>query len=202
MSSLHDLFILTLRDIYFAEKAITKALPKMAKNADNEALIEAFKTHREETVGQIERLEQVFQIAGQRPKAERCEAIEGLIEEADEVVEEFEEGPVRDAGLLASASCVEHYEMGRYTALIAWAEVLGMRDAVDLLRQNLEEEKKTDALLTKLAKSDVNKAAASFDDEDEEDDDGEEDEEEAEGAGAAPARGGAARGGRKPGRAA
>lgn len=159
METLDDLFLHILKDVYFAEKAIAKALPKLAKNAQSEALAKAFTDHREETMGQIQRLEQVFQIVGQRAKAETCEAIKGLIDEGDEIIEEFAEGPVRDAGLLACGQAVEHYEMGRYGALIAWAKTLGMSDAAELLRQSLDEEKQADQMLSRLASSEINKAA-------------------------------------------
>lgn len=159
METLDDLFLHILKDVYYAEKAITKALPKLARNAQSEALAKAFTDHREETMGQVERLEQVFQLLGQRAKAETCEAIKGLIDEGDEIIEEFDEGPVRDAGLLACAQAVEHYEMGRYGALIAWAKTLGRSDAAELLRQNLDEEKQADQLLSRLATSEINKAA-------------------------------------------
>jgi ferritin-like metal-binding protein YciE len=159
METLNDLFVHILRDIYFAEKAIAKALPKLAKGCQSEALADAFRQHREQTTQHVERLEQVFALCGQRAKAETCEAIKGLLAEGDEVIEEFEHGAVRDAGLLACAQAVEHYEMGRYGALVAWAETLGMEEAASLLRTTLDEEKATDQALTRLARAKVNRAA-------------------------------------------
>jgi ferritin-like metal-binding protein YciE len=159
METLDDLFLHILKDVYFAEKAIAKALPKLARNAQSQALAKAFTDHREQTMGQIARLEQAFELVGQRAKAETCEAIKGLIDEGDEIIKEFEEGAVRDAGLLACAQAVEHYEMGRYGALIAWAKTLGKSDVAELLRQNLDEEKQADQMLSRLATSEINKAA-------------------------------------------
>jgi ferritin-like metal-binding protein YciE len=184
MESLNELFLHILRDVYFAEKAIAKALPKLARQCTTPALAEAFLQHREETMTQAERLEDIFQMCGARAKAETCEAIKGLLDEADEVIEEFAKGPVRDAGLLACAQAIEHYEMGRYGALIAWAQALGMKEAASLLQQTLEEEKKADALLSKMAKAEVNRAAAEAGGDDDQADDEDEDE-------AAPAMAGA-----------
>jgi len=158
--SLQDLFLMTLKDIYHGEKQIIKALPKMAENAENQQLKQAFEMHRGETEQQVKRLEQVFQLMNQKPKAETCEAIKGLIEEGEEVMEEAEEGPVLDAGLIAAAQAVEHYEIARYGTLCAWAKQLGMDDAADLLEETLEEEKNTDKKLNQLAMSNVNRQAA------------------------------------------
>ena len=157
---LNDLFLHTLKDIFYAEKQILKALPKMAKNAESEELKQAFETHREETLGQIERLEQVFEMLGKPARGVQCEAINGLIEEGKEVMEDFADSAALDAGILAAAQAVEHYEITRYGSLKTWAEELGMRDAAKLLDQNLQEEKKTDLLLTKLAEARVNTKAA------------------------------------------
>jgi ferritin-like metal-binding protein YciE len=157
---LNDLFYDTLKDIYFAERQILRALPKMAKAAQSEELKNAFQTHREETEHHVERLQQVFDILGKRAQSKTCEAIKGIIEEGDEIAEEYEGSAALDAGLLASGQAVEHYEMSRYGTLKTWANQLGMKDAVKLLDQTLEEEKKTDALLTKLAQAQVNKEAA------------------------------------------
>ena len=158
--TLNDLFLHTLKDIFYAEKQILKALPKMAKNAESEELQQAFETHLEETRGQIERLEKVFEMLGKPARGVQCEAINGLIEEGKEVMEDFAESEALDAGILAAAQAVEHYEITRYGSLRTWAEQLGLRDAATLIEQNLEEEKKTDLLLTKLAEARVNTKAA------------------------------------------
>jgi ferritin-like metal-binding protein YciE len=158
--TLDDLFLHTLKDIYYAEKQILKALPKMAKNAESEELKQAFETHREETEGQIERLEQVFEMLGKAARGVQCEAINGIIEESKEIMEDFADSEALDAGILASAQAVEHYEITRYGSLKTWAQELGMNDAAKLLDQNLQEEKKTDALLTELAEARVNTKAA------------------------------------------
>lgn len=158
--TLKDLFHETLKDIYFAEKQIYRSLPKLAKGASSEELKQAFLHHREETEGQIERIEQVFEALEKPARGKTCEAIKGLMEEGNEVLEDFEDSPALDAGLVACGQAVEHYEMARYGALIAWANQLGMKDAAKLLDQNLQEEKKADALLSKLATSVVNQKAA------------------------------------------
>ncbi len=158
--TLEDLFLHTLKDVYYAEKQILKSLPKMAKAAESEELRLAFEKHRDETEGQIERLEQVFQMLGKAARGVQCEAINGIIEEGKEVMEDFAESPALDAGILAAAQAVEHYEITRYGSLRTWAAELGMKDAVRLIEQNLEEEKKTDLLLTKLAEARVNTKAA------------------------------------------
>lgn len=158
--TLDDLFLHTLKDVYYAEKQILKALPKMAKAAESEELKQAFETHREETEGQIERLEEVFKMLGKAARGVQCEAINGIIEEGKEVMEDFAESAALDAGILAAAQAVEHYEITRYGSLKTWAEELGMSDAVRLLDQNLQEEKKTDKLLTELAEARINVKAA------------------------------------------
>jgi len=157
--SLNDLLLTFMQDIYYAERQILKALPKMAKAAQNEELKQAFMHHREETQGQVERLQKAFEALGKRPRGQTCEAINGLIEEGEEVVEEYPEGSVRDAGLAACAQAVEHYEMARYGALIAWAKVAGQQEVVQLMEETLAEEKKTDALLNDLANSQLNQQA-------------------------------------------
>ena len=159
MKQLADLFEDTLRDIYYAEKKIVKELPKMAKKATSPALSAAFEKHMVETQGQIERLEQAFTLIGKTARAKKCMAIEGIVEEAKEVMEEAETGEVLDAGLLATAQAVEHYEMARYGTLIAWAKELGQPKVAKLLQETLEQEKATDASLTKLALGSVNDAA-------------------------------------------
>jgi ferritin-like metal-binding protein YciE len=157
--TLNDLFHETLKDIYYAERQIVKALPKMARGAQDPKLKAAFETHKEETEGQIERLKQIFEIIGKRAQGKTCDAIEGILSEGEEVMEEFKGTPALDAGLLAAAQAVEHYEISRYGTLRAWAEQLGMKDAVKLLDETLKEEAKTDELLTGLAESAVNAAA-------------------------------------------
>jgi ferritin-like metal-binding protein YciE len=158
--TLNDLFLHTLKDVYYAEKQILKSLPKMAKAAESEELKQAFETHREETQGQIERLEQIFGMLGKPARGVQCEAIMGIIEEGKEVMEDFAESEALDAGILAAAQAVEHYEITRYGSLKTWAQELGMPDAAKLLDQNLQEEKKTDQLLTQLAEARVNTKAA------------------------------------------
>ena len=157
---LNDLFLTTLKDIYFAERQILKALPKMMKAAQEPKLKEGFATHRDETESQVERLQQVFESINKRAQGKTCEAIKGIIEECDELLEEATEpSAARDAGLIACGQAVEHYEMARYGALIAWANALGHREAIALLQANLDQEKAADALLTKVA-GPVNEAAA------------------------------------------
>jgi ferritin-like metal-binding protein YciE len=158
--TLKDLFFEQMKDIYFAEKQIYKTLPKMAKATTLAELKQAFLTHRQETQGHIERLEQVFKLLGKRAQTKPCEAIKGLIAEGDETVEDFAGSEAIDAGLVAAGQAVEHYEMARYGALIAWAKQLGMRDAASLLTETLQEEKKADQLLTQIASGKANKKAA------------------------------------------
>lgn len=157
---LSDLFYDQLKDIYFAERQILKGLSKMAKAAKSEELKNAFLTHREETEGHVERLQQIFEIIGKRAQSKTCDAIKGLLEEGEEVIEDYANSQALDAGLLAGGQAVEHYEMARYGTLKTWAAQMGMKEVVGLLDQTLQEEKKTDALLSKLAQSDVNRAAA------------------------------------------
>lgn len=157
---LEELFVETLKDIYYAEKQILRSLPKMAKAASTEELRSAFQKHRDETEMQIERLEQVFETMGKAARGKSCQAIIGIVEESQEVMEDFKGSPALDAGILASAQAVEHYEISRYGTLVTWANQLGMKDAAKLLGQTLDEEKKTDVLLTKLAEQAVNRKAA------------------------------------------
>ena len=154
--TLKDLFHDTLKDIYFAEKKILTALPKMAKAAQSEHLQAAFEKHEGETEQQIDRLEQVFASIGEAPKGKTCDAIMGILDEGKEIMDEYEDMPALDAGLLAAAQAVEHYEISRYGTLKCWAGELGYDDAVKLLDATLAEEKKTDAALTGLAESTVN----------------------------------------------
>ena len=156
MKNLAELFEATVRDIYYAEKAILKALPKMAKKASSQDLRAAFTEHLEQTKGHVERLEQVFQMMGKTARGKKCDAIQGLTAGADEIIKEAKDDTVRDAGMLAAAQAVEHYEISRYGTLKAWAEKLGMDGAAQLLDETLQEEKETDAKLTELAESEVN----------------------------------------------
>jgi ferritin-like metal-binding protein YciE len=158
--NLEDLFLETLKDIYWAEKKILTALPKMAKAAQSGELRRAFEKHQGETEGQVERLEQVFKLIGQPAKGKKCEAIEGLIEEGKEVMKDFKGSPALDAGLLCAAQAVEHYEIARYGTLATWAAQLGMPDAKRLLGATLDEEEKTDKALSELAESSINRKAA------------------------------------------
>jgi ferritin-like metal-binding protein YciE len=157
---LNDLFLDTLKDIYFAEKQILKALPKMAKAAQSDKLRAAFEKHHGETEGQIERLEQIFELLDAPARGKTCDAIQGILEEGKEIMEEYKGCAALDAGLLAAAQAVEHYEISRYGTLKQWAQQLGMKEAVRLLDQTLQQEKKTNESLTTLADAAVNLAAA------------------------------------------
>jgi ferritin-like metal-binding protein YciE len=157
--TLDDLFEDTLKDIYYAENKILKALPKMAKAAQSRELKSAFEKHVKETEGQVVRLEKVFKAIDMAPKGKKCEAIEGIIEEGSEIMKEFKGAPALDAGLVSAAQAVEHYEIARYGTLKRWAEQLGLNDAVRLLDQTLTEEKNTDESLTHLADSMINEHA-------------------------------------------
>ncbi len=160
IKTMDDLFVHTLRDIYYAEQQIEKALPKMISKAADEGLRSGFEKHLTETRNQIQRLEQVFQLHGAQGKGVRCPAIDGIIEEADEIASDIADQDVLDAALIAAGQAVEHYEITRYGTLVAWAKELGREDCAELLRQNLEEEKATDAKLTELALQRVNRMAA------------------------------------------
>ena len=157
--TLDDLFHDTLKDIYFAEKKILATLPKMAKAAQSEELKAALVKHLTETEGQIERLEKVFAVIEKKPQGKTCAAIVGITEEGAEIMEEYKGSPALDAGLLAAAQAVEHYEISRYGTMIAWAEELGLEDAVSLLEETLEEEEATDEALTEIAKTAINQQA-------------------------------------------
>lgn len=159
MKKLDDLFYDGLKDILYAERKILKALPKMARGASSEEVRAAFEKHRDETEGQIERLQQVFEIFGKRAVGKNCPAIDGIIEEGEEILDEYKKAPALDAGLVAAAQAVEHYEIARYGTLKRWAEVLGMQDAAKLLDQNLSEEIATDEALTKVADQTANMKA-------------------------------------------
>jgi len=157
--TLEDLFIDQLRDVYDAEKQLVKALPKMAKAATSAQLGEGFAQHLRETEEQVRRLEQVFEKVGHKLKGKTCEAMEGLIEEGKEIIDMKADPEVRDAGLIAAAQKVEHYEIASYGCLCAWAQQLDWKDVQTLLHESLEEEKRTDAKLTELAESHINAAA-------------------------------------------
>ena len=157
---LNALFLDTLKDIYYAEKQIYKSLPKMAKAAQSDQLRTAFEKHHDETEAHIERLEQIFELLGKPARGKKCDAIEGILDEGKEIMEEYEGTPPLDAGLVSAAQAVEHYEIARYGTLKTWASQLSMAEAVRLIDETLDEEKKTDEALTKLAVSAVNAEAA------------------------------------------
>ena len=160
IKTMDDLFVQTLRDIYYAEGQILQALPDMIEKAHDAQLKQGFETHLQETENHVKRLEKVFQMHGIEPQGVDCKAIDGIIEEADEVAGEVEDSAVLDAALIAAAQAVEHYEITRYGCLIAWAKQLGRADCASLLEQNLEEEKAADSKLTALAESNINRKAA------------------------------------------
>jgi ferritin-like metal-binding protein YciE len=158
--NLKDLILHTLKDVYFAEHEILKALPEMEAAAKNQRLREAFATHREQTEQQIERLRQVFQALGQKAEGAPCQAIQGILAEGREVMEAFANSPASDAGLIAAAQAVEHYEIARYGALRSWTELSALDEAEELLEQTLDEETETDVLLTRIAEEMVNLESA------------------------------------------
>jgi ferritin-like metal-binding protein YciE len=160
IKTMDDLFVHTLRDIYYAENQITKALPKMISKASDAQLKAGFEKHLQETKGQINRLEQVFKLHGVEVSGVTCPAIDGIIAEADEVAGEVDDKAVLDAALIAAAQAVEHYEISRYGTLVAWAKQLGRNDCASLLLQNLDEEKATDVKLTNMAEGRLNRRAA------------------------------------------
>ena len=157
---LKALFAHQLKDTYFAENAILKALPQMTEAAQSEELKGALAVHLKETEGQMKRLEQVFQLVGERPEGVPCKAIQGILEEGQEVLREFQGGEALDAGLIAAAQAVEHYEITRYGTLLAWARQLGLSEAEDLIQETLVEEENTDEVLSELAEDAINPAAA------------------------------------------
>lgn len=161
VKTMKDLFIHGIQDIYYAEKKIAEALPKMADAVGSGELADAFRHHLEETRGQVDRLEQVFKNCGEKVKGKDCPAIDGLIEEAEEIMDETKDKDVLKAALLAGAQAVEHYEMARYGTLAEWAKLLGDDDSAELLEETLAEEKKTDRKLSKLAEQEINRQAAS-----------------------------------------
>jgi ferritin-like metal-binding protein YciE len=156
---LDELFHDTLKDIYYAEKKILTTLPKLAKAAKSDDLKKAFENHRHQTEGHVDRLERVFAAIDKKPQGKTCDAIVGITDEGAEIMKDFKGSPALDAGLLAAAQAVEHYEISRYGSLRTWAEELGLEDAAQLLDQTLQEEKETDELLTKIAKDVVNQEA-------------------------------------------
>jgi len=160
IKTMDDLFVPALRDIYYAERQIVQALPDMIEKAHDAQLKQGFETHLQETENHVQRLEKIFQMHGIEPQGVDCKAIDGIIEEADEVAGEVEDSAVLDAALIAAAQAVEHYEITRYGCLIAWAKQLGRADCASLLEQNLEEEKAADSKLTALAESNINRKAA------------------------------------------
>ena len=160
-ANLDTLFHATLRDVYYAERKALQALRKHARSAQHAELKQAFEQHREETEGQIERLQRVFETLGKRPQGKTCAAMDGLVEEGEEIMEEYKGSPASDAGLLAAAQAIEHYEITRYGTLAAWARQLGNQEAEQLLRETLAEEEKTDKLLSEMAEAVINAAAES-----------------------------------------
>jgi len=158
--TLEDLFTETLKDLYYAEKKLVKTLPKMAKMANSPELKTAIESHLTETEGQVGRLEDVFAAIGKKPVAKKCEAMEGLLKEADEVAAEIEDADTLDAAIIASAQTVEHYEIARYGTMVRWAQELGMSEAEDLLQATLEEEKAADEKLSDIAEGEINAQAA------------------------------------------
>ena len=160
IKNLNDLFVDMLKDIYYAEKKILKALPKMEKAVGKDSkLAIAFNKHFHETEGQVERLEQVFELIGEKPKGKTCDAIEGLTEEAEELMKNVDCIATMQAGLLAGAQAVEHYEMARYGTLVTWAKLLGHNDAAKLLQETLDQEKSTDKALNDMAVREINQSA-------------------------------------------
>jgi len=157
--TLEELFHETLKDIYYAERKILRALPKMARGANSPDLKAAFQKHEEETQMQVERLQQVFELLGKPARGKTCPAIDGIIEEGEEALQAFANSPALDASLIAAAQAVEHYEIARYGTLHRWAQVMGMKDAAKLLDQTLQEEGMTDESLTQLADGSINQAA-------------------------------------------
>lgn len=161
-STLHDAFLDELRDLYNAEKQLTRALPKMAKAASSAALADAFESHLQETLGQIERLEQVFDSLGETARGKQCDGIAGIIEEGKDIMSEDFDEAAMDASLIAAGQRAEHYEIAAYGTMVAWAEAMGHTEAARLLQQNLEEEKAADEKLSSLAEGGINEQAASL----------------------------------------
>ncbi len=204
--TLHDAFLDELRDTYDAEKQLTKALPKLAKTASSAELRDAFESHLEETRGQIDRLEQVFESLGEKPRGKHCEGIAGIIEEGKSIMEEDFDEVTMDACLIAAGQRAEHYEMAAYGTLVAWARAMGRSEAAALLEETLEEEKAADQKLSSLAEGGINQQASEGAHSGEQDEEADEDDDEREPAGiaagrsAATGRGAAKRSGRTNGR--
>ena len=158
-SDLRELFEDQLKDIYWAEKALTKAIPKMIQNASSQELIDALTEHLEVTKQQVTRCEEIFEAIGEEPEAKKCEAMEGLIKEGAEIMESTESGSVRDAGIIGAAQKVEHYEIASYGTLVSWAKQLGETEAASLLEETLNEEKEADVALTEVAEGSINEEA-------------------------------------------
>lgn len=158
--NLEELFLHTLKDVYYAEKKLTKAIPQMEAKATNPTLKKGLKAHLKQTEGQVTRLEEVFKLCDTKPAAEKCDAIEGLVKEAESLMKDITDAETRDAAIIAAAQAVEHYEIARYGALISWADLLGMEDAKNILRDTLAEEKDEDSKLSRLAEDKLNAKAA------------------------------------------
>jgi len=156
---LNELLLSFMQDIYYAERQILKALPKMAKAAESPELKQALTHHREETQGQVERLQKAFEALGKTARGSTCEAINGILEEGEEAVEQYEQGSVRDAAIIANAQAVEHYEMARYGTIVAWARTCGQNDVVKLMEETLAQEKNADKLLNDMASKEINQKA-------------------------------------------
>jgi ferritin-like metal-binding protein YciE len=172
MESLKDLFEETLKDVYFAENAILKALPKMEGKASSPELKQAFSDHLRETQSQVKRLDEIFKLIGMKPEGKECPALKGLVQETEELMNNARNAEVMDAGLIGCAQAVEHYEIARYGTLIAWAEQLQLDDAIELLEETLEEEEAADEKLTEIAMGGLNQRAERRDDDDDDDDRG------------------------------
>jgi ferritin-like metal-binding protein YciE len=160
IENLDDLFLHTLQDIYYAEKKLVKALPKMAKRADSSALKNALTLHLEETKGHVERLDEIFKMLGQKAKSEKCPAIDGIVEEAEDLLSDIKDADTRDAGMIAAAQAAEHYEITRYGTLVSWAKLLGQNEIAAQLEKTLKDEYAADDRLTKLGESRLNREAA------------------------------------------
>ncbi len=160
MKDLEGLFKHFLRDVYYAEQQVLKTLPKMAEKSDSSELRQAFEHHHTETEEQISNLEKVFELLDLKPRGETCEAIKGILEEGDSIMQETDDPDARDSGMIAAAQAVEHYEIARYGTLVSWARTLGMEEAARLLQQNLDQEYDADRKLTDLGEGNLNKQAA------------------------------------------
>jgi ferritin-like metal-binding protein YciE len=160
IKTMDDLFVHTLKDIFYVERKLVAELPRMARKASNPQLRSAFEDHASQTEAHISRLEEVFEMVKMQPRGDKCPALDGLLEETEDLLKDVKDPDVLDAGLLAAAQAVEHYEITRYGTLIAWARQLGLNDAEPILEESLEEEKEADKLLTEIAESDINRKAA------------------------------------------